>query len=343
MNALSQSINPNNPGLFVMNQIFPRLALAAVLACAVPVATAASAFPDKPVKLVIPFPPGGLISAISHAMTTKMAQRLGQPVVSEPRPGAGGSIAATAVAKSPKDGYTLMFATSATHGIAKFMYKDLPYDPIADFAPVGLIGNVTVGVFAGQKSGIETMDQLLAQARANPGKVNYGSNGVGSVAHLAGELLQVRAKVKLTHVPYASTVPQMTDLIGGQTQIVFSGFGSGITYTKDGRARLIAVAAKTRIKSHPNIPTVAELVPGFEAPAWLAFVAPAGTPREALDKLEDAFQFALNDKDVRDVLDAQGVEVDAMNARAFGDKMRREMQLWEEAVKAAGVQPAALR
>ena len=145
----------------------------------------AAGFPDKPIKLVMPFPPGGVTSTVAYAVATRMAVNLGQPVVLDAKPGAAGTIAASFVAKAPKDGYTLLFGTSAMLGIAKYMYKDLSYDPIGDFSPVGIVGNVTVGVFASQKGGIETLDDLLAKARAKPGGINFGSPGVGSVSHLA--------------------------------------------------------------------------------------------------------------------------------------------------------------
>ncbi|RZJ04569.1 MAG: tripartite tricarboxylate transporter substrate binding protein, partial [Haliea sp.] len=273
----------------------------------------AAAFPDKPIKLVTPFPPGGLVGTIAHAVATRMSVSLGQPVVLEPRPGAAGSIAAGMVARAPKDGYTLLFGTSSMLGIARYMYKDLPYDPVNDFAPVAILGNVTVGVFASQKSGIDSLEDLYAKVRAAPGKVNYGSIGVGSVSHLAAELFKSRAKVDIVHVPYAGTVPQMMDLIGGETQLGFNGIASGINYAKDGRMKLIAVAAKTRSKAYPSVPALGESLPGYEAPAWLGIVAPRGTPQPVLDRLEAAAQETLADKDIRAMLDGQGVDPEPMS------------------------------
>ena len=321
---------------------FIHLTLASLLATAVLPALAAG-FPDKPIKLVMPFPPGGVVSTVAYAVATKMAANLGQPVVLDAKPGAAGTIAATFVAKAPKDGYTLLFGTSAMLGIAKYMYKDLAYDPISDFSPVGIVGNVTVGVFASQKGGVESLDDLLAKAKAKPGSINFGSPGVGSVSHLAGELFKSRARLDLVHVPYAGNVPQMTDLVGGQTQIGFTGVGSGITFTKDGRTKLIAVATKTRSKAYPAVAALGEVIPGYDAPAWLGIVAPKGTPQDVLDRLELALQEALAEREVKALFEVQGIDPEPMSARAYGDKMRSEMALWEEAVKASGAQPTTAR
>ena len=321
---------------------FIHLTLGSLLATAALPALAAG-FPDKPIKLVMPFPPGGVVSTVAYAVSTKMAANLGQPVVLDAKPGAAGTIAATFVAKAPKDGYTLLFGTSAMLGIAKYMYKDLAYDPISDFSPVGIVGNVTVGVFASQKGGVESLDDLLAKAKAKPGSINFGSPGVGSVSHLAGELFKSRAKLDLVHVPYAGNVPQMTDLVGGQTQIGFTGVGSGITFTKDGRTKLIAVATKTRSKAYPAVAALGEVIPGYDAPAWLGIVAPKGTPQDVLDRLELALQEALADREVKALFEVQGIDPEPMSARAYGDKMRSEMALWEEAVKASGAQPTTAR
>lgn len=303
----------------------------------------AASFPDRPIKLVVPFPPGGLVSSVALAIANKMSPVLGQPVVMDNKPGAAGTIAANAVAKAPKDGYTILFGTSATQGIAKYMYKDLPYDPIEDFTPVGIVGNVTVGVFASEKSGIRTMEEMVAGIKAKPGQVNYGSPGVGSVSHLAAELFKSRAKLNVLHVPYAGTVPQMTDLVGGQTQLGFTGLGSGITYVRDGRVRLLAVASRTRSRDHPNVPALGELIPGYDAPAWLGIVAPKGTPADVVERLEKALQVALADRDIQALFANQGIDPEPMGAREFGDKMRREMPLWEEAVRAAGAAGAPAR
>jgi len=303
----------------------------------------AASFPDRPVKLVVPFPPGGLVSAVALAIANKMSPVLGQPVVMDNKPGAAGTIAANAVAKAPKDGYTILFGTSATQGIARYMYKDLPYDPIEDFTPVGIVGNVTVGVFASEKSGIRTMEEMVAAIKAKPGQVSYGSPGVGSVSHLAAELFKSRARMEVLHVPYAGTVPQMTDLVGGQTQLGFTGLGSGITYVRDGRVRLLAVASRARSRNYPTVPALGELIPGYDAPAWLGIVAPRGTPADVVDRLDKALQVALADRDIQSLLANQGIDPEPMGAREFGDKMRREMPLWEEAVRAAGAGGAPAR
>jgi len=324
--------------------VLHRLAAAATavgaLACGMAATPAWAAYPDKPIKLISPFPTGGQVANIAFIMAQKMGQVIGQPVVMETRPGAGGQVAATFVAKGPKDGYQLLFATSSMLGIAKFMNKDLAYDPVNDFTAIAYLGNVTVGVFANAATKIETFAQLVDFARANPGKLSFSSPGIGSVSHLAGELLWSRAKIKLVHVPYNGNTVQMTDLVSGQHQIGMGGMVSGLPYTRDGRVRLIGVAGPTRSKLAPNVPAIGELLPGYDAPAWLGIVAPAGLPREALDRLEAAAQQALADAETRKNLEGQGVDLEVMTSRAFGEKIRRDMPLWEEAVKAAGGPPA---
>jgi tripartite-type tricarboxylate transporter receptor subunit TctC len=281
---------------------------------------------------------------IAFIMSQKMGAILGQSIIVEPRPGAAGTIAASLVARAPKDGYTLLFGTSSMLGIAKYMYKDLPYDPINDFAPVVYLGNVTVGVFTSKKSGLDTLQGLIAAARANPGKLNFSSPGIGSVSHLAGELFKSRAKLDIVHIPYQGLVAQMTDLIGGNnTEIALGGMVSGLPYAKDGRVNLVAVASKTRSKIVPDVPALGEILPGYDAPAWLGIVAPSGTPKDVLDRLEAAAQEALKDPETRKKLDAQGVDLEVIDARAFGEKMRRDLPLWEEAVKASGVEPSSAR
>lgn len=310
--------------------------LSTVLTAATP-PVAAGGFPQRPVKLVVPFPPGGLVGTVALALGNKMTTALGQPVVVENKPGAAGTIAAAMVAKAPKDGYMILFGTSATLGSAKYTYKDLAYDPIDDFSPVAIVGNVAAGVFASQKSGIGSLDEMMAALKARPGQISYGSPGVGSVSHLAAELFKLRAGVDMLHVPYAGTVPQMSDLVGGQTQLAITGVASGMNYTKDGRVKLVAIAAKERSASQPQVPALGELIPGYDAPAWLGVVAPRGTPQPVLDRLEKAAQAALADPEMKALLQGQGIDLLPMTAREFGDKMRHEMPLWAEAVKASGV------
>lgn len=321
-----------------------RRALIQSAACALLAGTqlsARAAFPDRPIKLVTPFPPGGTVGNIAHALSLKLAGLLGQPVVIEPRPGAAGSIAAAQVARAPKDGHTLLFATSAMLGIAKFTQPNLPYDPVADFAPVSYLGNVVVGLFSNPKSGIDSLATLISQARMRPGKINFGSPGVGSSSHLAGELFRTRARLDLVHVPYASATPQMTDLVGGVTELAFGGVSAGMPYTGEGRAKLIAVASPTRSRLYPDVPAIGELLPGYDGPAWLGVVAPQGTPVDVVDRLSAAVQEVLKDREFRQLMENNVVEIEAMSARAFGEKIRREMDLWEEAVKAAKLQPPA--
>lgn len=319
------------------------LKMAVTLACAVAATAAMAAYPDKPIKVLTPFPPGGQVPTIAYLLSQRMGTLLGQPFVLETRAGAAGTIAATFVAKAPKDGYTLLFATSSMLGIAKYMYKDLAYDPVVDFAPVIYLGNVTVGVFASPQAGFNSLDQLVSAARANPGKINFSSPGVGSVSHLAGELFKSRAQLDLTHVPYQGFAAQMTDLIGGRTELAIAGMASGLSYVRDGRVKLIAVASKSRSKMMPDVPALGERLPGYDAPAWLGIVAPSGIPAEALERLEWAAQEALKDPETIKTLEAQGLDLEVMTRRGFAEKIRRDLPLWEEAVKASSARAPETR
>ena len=298
--------------------------------------SATAAFPDKPIKMVVPYPPGGQTATIAHVLGTKMGAVLGQPVVMESRPGAAGTIAAAAVAKAPKDGYTLLFANSSQLGAQKFVHKDLPYDPIADFAPVAYIGNVAVGVFASHKSGIDSLPKLLEVARANPGKISFSSPGVGGPSHLAAELFRARAGLNMLHVPYQSATPQMMDLASGQTDLAIGGAASGMNYVKDGRVKLVAIAGKSRAANYPGVQAVGEVFPGYDAPAWFGLVVPSGTPQDVVDKLAAAAQQALADPEIQPLLKTMDLEKETMSPQEFGQKIVREMPLWEAAVRAAG-------
>lgn len=310
--------------------VFASLLLGAALS------PAAAQFPDRPVKLVVPFPPGGLVDSVARAVGEQMSSRLGQPVVIENKPGAAGTIAADSVARAPKDGYTLLFGTSANLGIVKYAQKGVSYDPVKDFTPVSVLGSVTVGVFASKVSGIESPEDAVAQARE--GKLSYGSPGVGSVSHLAGELFRLRAGVDILHVPYSGTVPQMTDLTRGETQLGFTGLGSGMRFVQNGGVTLIAVASGTRSRLHPDVPALGELLPGYEAPAWLGIVAPAGTPAATIERLEASVQEALHVDSVAAMFETQGIDVEhGVGSKAFAERIEREMKLWEEAVAAAGL------
>lgn len=303
-----------------------------------------AAFPERTVRLVSPFPPGGQVPTIAYLMSQRMGTLLGQPMVLDTRPGAAGTIAAGFVAKAPKDGHTLLFATSSMLGIAKFVNRGLPYDPVADFAPVIHLGSVAVGMFASRDGGIQSLDDLIARAKASPGRLNFSSPGIGSVSHLAAELFKARAKVDLTHVPYPGFTAQITDLIGGRTELAMGGAASGAAYLREGRVRLLAMAAARRSRIAPDVPALGDVLPGYDAPAWLGIVAPAGTSADIVARLHAGIQTVLRDPELKPLFDGQALDVGPpMSPRGFGDKIRREMSLWEEAVRASGMQAQVAR
>lgn len=296
-------------------------------------------YPTRPVKLVNPFAPGGTIDVVARVMADKMGKYLGQSVVIEYKPGAAGTVAAGVVAKGPKDGYTIYFGTSATLGFSKLLNKDLPYDPIADFTPVATVGSVPVGVFVDAGLGINTLQELIAAAKAKPGSIAFGSTGVGGVSHLAGEMLKARAGIDMLHVPYAGAAARYwSDITGGRIQVVFAGVTGGLPLAKEGRVKLLATATRQRSKLLPDVPAVGEVIPGYDAPAWFGLVVAKGTPQPIVAKLEAAALAALAEPSTRPMFESAGVDMDpVLDAQAFAAKMPRDIEMWKGVLAGSGL------
>lgn len=295
-------------------------------------------FPDRPIRFVVPFSPGGAADVLARSVGQWVGTHLGQPVVVENRPGAGGSIAGESVARSPADGYTLFVGSTGPLAINASLYSKLPYDPIADFAPVSLavlVQNVLV-VRAGLPA--KTVGELLELARREPGRITYASSGNGTSLHLGGELLKSMAKVDLTHVPYKGGAPAIADLIGGQVDMMLAVAPDAMPHIKSGRVSALAVAGATRSPSLPDLPTIAEAgVPGYEASAWYGFVAPAGTPSAVVATLNKAINQALGAPEVRERLNPLGFEIVGSSPEQFAEKIKSEVGKWGAVVKSAGV------
>lgn len=271
---------------------------------------AAQGYPTKPIVLVVPFAPGGFVHTVALMYGESIGNILGQSVVILNKPGANGNIAAEFVAKSAPDGYTLFLPTASILTINPHLYKNVPFDALKDFAPVGLIANTSNMFVVSPSSGIKTLKDLVDKARANPGTVSYGSSGTGSIQNIAGESLQQQANVKLIHVPYKGVAPALLDVIGDRLTVMFSD-ASGIPHVKEGKLTAIAVSPK-RIDELPNVPTVADSaaaagIPGYAPPAiWYGIVAPAGTPKDIVAKVNAAMEQTVKKPDVREKLLAAG-------------------------------------
>jgi tripartite-type tricarboxylate transporter receptor subunit TctC len=307
------------------------------LLCALAVALPVRAFPEKPVRFVIGFTPGGPSDILARAVGQKLAERWGQQVVVENRPGAGGNLAAEAVAKSAADGYTWLLGNNSILATNHALYRRLPYDPVKDLAPVALVAVQPNILVVHPDVPVKSVADLVALARQSPGKLNYASSGAGAAAHLAGELFKTMAGVDIVHVPYKGAQPALTDLIAGQVQLMFATSASVIPYMKAGRLRALAVTTAQRSPSVPELPTIAEAgLPGFEATTWHGIVVPAATSRAVIEKINADVNAALKEKDLSERLAGLGAEVLTGTPGDFADYIAREIPKWTKVVKDSG-------
>jgi tripartite-type tricarboxylate transporter receptor subunit TctC len=312
------------------------VALAAALTV-LPVASMAQAYPTKPVTIVVPFAAGGTTDILARVVGQALTKELGQTVIVDNRAGAGGNIGAALAAKAPADGYTLFMGTVGTHAINQSLYKKLPFDPVKDFVPLTRVAMVPNLLVANPSKPFKTVKELIAYAKAHPGKVNFGSSGSGSSIHLSGELFNALAKVEMVHVPYKGSAPAVTDLLGGQIDIMFDNMPSAIQHVRNGRLRPLAVTTAKRSPELPDVPTVAEAgVPGYEATSWFGMFAPAGTPAPLVARLNGALVKVLADADVKKKLAEQGAEPYAEKPEQFAEFIRKETAKWSQVVKASG-------
>jgi tripartite-type tricarboxylate transporter receptor subunit TctC len=317
-----------------------KLALLAGVAAllAMPAAAQAQNFPSKPITFVIGFAPGGPSDVMARIITKRMEQDLKQPLIIENKPGAGGSIAGAHVARSDPDGYTVLLATGSLLAINISLYKNIGYDPVKDFSPISMLGTQTNVLYAHPSVPANTFPDLLAVLKANPGKYKFGSGGVGVPAHLAGELLKIRAGVNIQHVPFRGTGPSLQAVIANHIQMAFNPPPPLLEHIKAGNIKAIAVTTLKRTAALPDVPTIAESgFPGFEAQTWHGLVAPANTPKDVVAKLHQAFTAALNDPQVNKQLTELGVDVHTTSPEEFAAYIKSEIPKWAEIIKAAGV------
>ena len=304
---------------------------------ALPTVVLAQNYPVKPVTIVVPFAPGGTTDILARIVGQGMQTELGQPFVVDNRAGAGGNIGASLAAKAAGDGYTLFMGTVGTHAINQALYKKMPFDPVKDFAPISRVATVPNLLVAHPSQPYKTVKELIAYAKANPGKVTFGSPGSGASPHVSGELFKSMTGTDLLHVPYKGSAPAMTDLLGGQINIMFDNMPSAIQHVRSGKLRPIAVTTAKRSPEMPDIPTIAEAgVPGYEAMSWFGLFAPAATPKPVLDRLNAALVKVLNQPDVKKKIAEQGGDVVAETPEQFAAFIKAETAKWGKVVKDSG-------
>ena len=315
------------------------IASAAVLGAGLLTHTAAmaQAYPTKPVTIIVPFAAGGTTDILARIIGQALTAELGQSVVVDNRAGAGGNIGGQAAAKATPDGHTLFMGTVGTHAINASLYKKMPFDPVKDFAPLTRVANVPNLLVANPAQPYKSVKDLITYAKANPGKVNFGSSGNGSSIHLSGELFKSLAKVDMQHVPYKGSAPAVTDLLGNQIGIMFDNMPSAIQHVRSGKLVPLAVITAKRSPELPNVPTIAEAgVPGYEATSWFGMFAPAGTPAPVLAKLNAAIVKVLAQPDVKKKINEQGAEVYSETPEQFAAFIQAESVKWGKVVKESG-------
>jgi tripartite-type tricarboxylate transporter receptor subunit TctC len=302
---------------------------------------AAQAFPAKPMRIIVPFTPGGSTDVLARAIGLELGKALGQPVVIENVPGAGGSIGAEKAARAPADGYTLLMGHIGTLAINPSLYPKLGYDPQRSFTPVAWMARVPNVLVVNASVPARNLQELIALAKAKPGQLSYGSGGNGSAAHTTMEYLKMQTGSSFLHIPYRGTGPSVNDLVAGQVQVLFTGIPALLTHIKSGRMRALAVSSPKRLALLPDVPTVAESgvagTQGFEADQWYGLMAPAGTPAEVVALLNQQVNKALASEEVRARLAAEGAEATPATPQAFGQLIASEIPRWERVIKRARI------
>jgi tripartite-type tricarboxylate transporter receptor subunit TctC len=314
------------------------LALAA--ACGPSLAQPDSAYPDRPVRLVVPFPAGSATDIVSRLMAQKFSAKLGQQFIVENRPGASGNLGVDIIAKSAPDGYTLGLITASTHGVTPALGTRLPYDSIADFKPVSMIGAAPYVLVLYPGIPAKSISELVALAKSKPGQLNYGSAGLASLAHLAAALFASDTGIELTHVPYKSSAQSSIDIITGRLDMQFATVGPTLENIRDGKLRALATTGGQRVSSLPDVPTMMEAgVKGYDVALWIAYVTPTGTPDAIIGKLNRAMNDILKEPDIVDNLQKQGFEPDPGAPVAVTERIRSETAKWRALVAKTGIKP----
>jgi len=317
----------------------PLLSVFAIVLIASPPAAMAQTYPTKPIKIVIPFPPGNTMDIMTRLIGPKMTERLGQPIVAENRPGASGMLGLDFVAKAPPDGYIIAAGQGGNLTVLPHTSKNIPYDPLKDFVPIAVSTTNYLGIVANPDSPFKSVAEMIAYAKANPGKLTVATNGEGGFPHLAFEHLRLMGAFSFAHIPYKGSAAIATDVIGGQVQVGIDGITGLAPHVRSGRLRLLAITNKTRVPLWPDTPAAAETVPGYESGGWFGYVAPAGTPRAIVLKLNEEINRAMKLPDVSDKLVTAGLAVVAESPEYFGEIIRSDYAKYGKLVRDIGFQP----
>ena len=323
-----------------MFRLLPIALVSAVIAISAIAEAGEDGWPQRPLRLVVPFPAGSSTDIIARIVAQKLSHRLGQQIVIENRAGASGNIGADAVAKATPDGYTIGIATASTHAVAASLSPNLPYDPIRDFAPVAMIGSQPYVLVLHPALPAHNLAELIALAKAKPGTLNYGSAGVASLAHLATELFASMAGVNIVHVPYKSSSQSMTDMITGRLDMQFATIAPSLPNIRAGQLRALVTSGKTRVAALPELPTVAEAgIAGYEAALWVSFVVPSDTPPKIIARLNREVNDVLESSDGTEALVAQGMAPEPGPPEALTERIRGDIEKWRGVAARAGIRP----
>ena len=311
--------------------------LAASLLCVLATAALAQGYPNKPIRMIVPFPPAGSTDLSARAVAGKLQERLGQPIVIENRPGAGGNIGADVAAKSPSDGYTLFVGTVGTNAINAGLYSKLPYDHLRDFAPVILLSKTPNVLVVNPGLPVNSVQDLIRLAKAKPNEVTFASSGVGTSIHMSGELFKSMAGVQMTHIPYKGSGPMLIDIISGQVNLSFDNLSAAIQHIKSGKLKAIATTGAVRAPSLPDLPTIQEAgLAGYDSTSWNAIFAPAGTPRPIIERLNKELDAILKSPETRKFFADQGAEAGGGTPEQLDQFVRAETAKWAKVVKESG-------
>ena len=316
--------------------IFSVMALAAVFSgSALAQSTAVSAggsYPARPIRMIVPFPAGGATDILARALSQKLGEKIGQPVIVDNRPGAGGTIGADAATKAAADGYTLLLATSSTHSIGPAINPKISYSAEADFTPIGYVASSPNIVLVPNSSPAKTMREFIDHARKSPGRLNYASSGNGTIVHLTTEYFKAQSDTFILHIPYRGTALAMPDLISGKLDVLFDSFVTGMPHVKDGKLRALAVTSLKRTALAPGLPTVSETLPGFDSVTWFGLYGPRGMPADLTGKINQALNAALADADVKDRFARLGAEPTGGTPQAFAAMVKADTAKWKKII-----------